>query len=49
MGKTNDMGNFYTSGQDKCPYCCNYFPERWIFNHMTICASNPINQEETDE
>jgi hypothetical protein len=49
MGKTNDMGNFYTSGQEQCPHCSDWFPESWIYNHTTICAINPASQEETDE
>lgn len=44
----NDVGDFYTAGQRKCPHCGGYFPENWAASHFETCASNPANQT-TDE
>jgi hypothetical protein len=46
--RKNPEQEFNTQGKQKCPHCGLYFPEAWIYNHMTICANNPANQEEDD-
>lgn len=45
MGK-NPVGEFYTRGQDKCPHCGDYFPERWVVDHIKKCKENPENKNE---
>lgn len=40
------VGDFNTQGQDKCPYCGDYFPEAWSMNHINGCDKNPANKED---
>jgi hypothetical protein len=40
----NDVGNWYTQGQDKCPHCGLYFGHAQIDSHMAACHLNPANQ-----
>jgi len=42
----NPVGDFNTSGQDKCWHCGDYFPSAWIMDHAAKCAKNPDNQVE---
>lgn len=49
MVRRNDVGDFYTQGQEKCPHCGLYFGEAQIYSHMDRCVNNPVNQEEQDD
>lgn len=39
-------GDFNTRGQNKCPYCGDWFPEAWVLSHMDKCPNNPAKKEE---
>lgn len=38
---------FNTQGQDKCPHCGDYYPERWP-SHGRECRNAADNQEDED-
>jgi len=44
----NVVGDFNTSGQEKCWHCGSYFPEAWIHTHADKCDKNPANQEDEE-